>query len=93
MLKGGILLKKELEGYSLFMYSLRSLSMADKVKFIRDFFGYKITKGERHYSYGGLLKKLNGIKVNNSSFFVPSENFAVVDAYLKSKEVEFIVKK
>ncbi len=74
------------------MYSLKDISMKGKVKFIRDFLGYRITKGNTHYSYGGLLKKLDGIKINNNNFLVPSGNSAIVEAYLKSKGVDFIVK-
>ena len=38
---GGILQKKELANYSIFLYSFsKDMAAKDKVKFIRDFFGY-----------------------------------------------------
>ncbi len=64
----------------------------DKVRFIRDFFGYKISKNKKNYSYSGLLKKLNGVKISNNSFLVPKENQAIAEAYLQSRGVDFIVK-
>ena len=64
----------------------------DKVKFIRDFFGYRLAKNEKMYKYGGLLTKLGGKKISNNSFFVPSRNTIVVESYLKSRRVDFIVK-
>jgi hypothetical protein len=92
--KGGILLqKKEIEDYSLFLYSLKDITPKDKVKFIREFLGYSLSKNGKNYSYGGLLEKLKGIKVSNNSFLVPHENSSVVEAYLQSRGVSFVAKK
>jgi hypothetical protein len=65
----------------------------DKVRFIREFFGYRLSKNEKRYSYGGILEKLKGVKISNSSFLVPHENSDIIEAYLKSRGVDFVVKK
>ncbi len=85
--------KRELVGYSLFLYSFgKGIAPKDKVKFIRDFFGYQLTKNNRRYSYGGLLKKLGGIKISNNSFLITPNNNEVIKAYLESRGVNFVVK-
>jgi hypothetical protein len=90
---GGILQKRELIDYSLFLYSFnRDMAARDKVKFIREFFGYNLSRPGKNYSYGGLLQKLKGTKISNNSFIVPHENSAVVEAYLQSRGVDFVVK-
>jgi hypothetical protein len=91
---GGMLDKKEVVDYTLFLYSFPKTMLAkDKVKFIREFFGYNITKFGKDYSYGGLLQKLKGTKLSSSSFIVPHENASVVSAYLESRGVTFVTKK
>ena len=93
MNKGGNLLKKELVDYSFFLYSFsKDMAPKDKVKFIREFFGYRLNKNGRRYSYGGLLSQLNGTKISNSAFLIPKKNVSVIEAYLQSRGVEFVVK-
>ena len=85
--------KKELIDFSLFIYSFsKDTAPKDKVRFIREFFGYKLSKNEKRYSYGGLLEKLGGVKISNSAFFIPHKNVSVIEAYLKSRGVDFVVK-
>lgn len=87
--------KKELIGYSLFLYAFsRDMAPKDKVRFSREFLGYSLSrKTGKSYSYGGLLEKLKGIKISNSSFLVPHENSEIIEAYLNSRGVDFVVKK
>jgi|GEM_PF-5187675 len=87
-------LQSGISNYSLFLYSFARLTAPkDKVRFIREFFGYRLSKSGRSYSYGGLLQKLKGIKISNSSFLVPNQNAEIIEAYLKSRGVDFVVKK
>ena len=80
-------------GYSLFLYSFsKDMAPKDKVKFIRDFFGYKLSNNNTRYSYGGLLKKMEGIKISNNSFLIPPKSNDVIKAYLESRGVNFVVK-
>ena len=91
---GGILQKKELANYSIFLYSFsKDMAAKDKVKFIRDFFGYRLSKNEKRYCYGGLLKRLGGTKISNTSFLVPNRNTTIVEVYLNSRSIDFVVKK
>jgi hypothetical protein len=69
------------------------MTSKDKVKFIREFLGYNLSKNGKNYNYGGLLPKLKGIKISNNSFLIPHQNSAVVQAYLESRGVDFVVKK
>ncbi len=85
--------KKELTNYSLFLYTFpKDMAPKDKVKFLREFFGYHISKNGKSYSYGGLLKKLGGTKISNSSFLIPPRNTKIIEAYLQSRGVDFVVK-
>ena len=85
--------KEDLVNYNLFLYSFsRDMAPKDKVKFIRDFFGYKLTKSKKRYSYGGLLKKLNGVKISNNAFLIPKNESQIIEAYLNSRGVDFVVK-
>jgi len=82
----------DIKDNAVFVYSIKNLKQNDKVKFIREFFGYRLSKNEKRYSYGGLLEKLKGIKISDSIFFVPLKNKEIVKAYLESRKVEYIVK-
>lgn len=85
--------KVGLVGYSLFLYSFsKNTAPKEKVRFIRDFFGYKILKNKKKYSYYGLLRKLDGVKISNSIFSIPNKNSEIIKAYLESRGVNFIVK-
>jgi hypothetical protein len=91
---GGKLVEEELVDFSLILYSFnKNMLCKDKVKFIRDFFGYKISKNNKKYAYNGLLSKFKGIKISNSSFLIPHKNYSVVKAYLESRDIDFVVKK
>jgi hypothetical protein len=84
---------KSLAEHSLFLYSFsKDMQPKDKVKFIREFLGYKLSKNGKRYSYGGLLTKLGGTKISNNSFLVPNRNSKIIEAYLESRSVDFIVK-
>ena len=86
--------EKRLEEYSIFIYSFsKQAALKDKVKFIREFFGYGMSKNGRRYSYRGIISKLGGIKISNNSFMVPKEKAEIIEAYLRSHGVDFIVKK
>jgi hypothetical protein len=85
--------KEKLADYSLFIYSFsKDMIPKDKVKFIREFFGYKLSKNNRRYSYGGLLSKFGGNKISNNIFIAPKKNSQVIEAYLESRGVDFVVK-
>lgn len=87
------MLKKELKDYSLFIFSFnKNTAPRDKIKFMRYFFGYRSSKNSQMYAYSGLLKKLDGVKINNNSFMMPQKNTEVIKAYLESRGVDFIVK-
>lgn len=69
------------------------MAAKDKVRFIREFFGYRLLSGKKDYNYGGLLEKLKGIKISNNSFLIPHQNASVAEAYLTSRGVDFVAKK
>jgi hypothetical protein len=78
----------------LFIYSFnRDMAPRDKVKFIRELFGYRLSKNQKRYAYKGILQKLNGIKLSNNAFLVNKENSQIVQDYLESRGVDFVLKK
>ena len=84
---------KELIGHSLFLYSFNTdMAPRDKVKFIREFLGYRLSKNGKRYSYGGIRQKLGGTKISNNTFIAPAEKLSVIKAYLESRGVNFVVK-
>lgn len=84
--------KKDLADCRLFLYSFKDLAPKEKVKFLRDFFGYKQSKNNKEYSYLGLLDELNGAKLSKNTFLIPDKHSAKIKKYLKTKGVDFIVK-
>lgn len=79
--------------YSIVLYSFsRDMAAREKVKFIREFFGYGMMKNAKNYQYKGILQKLDGIKVSRSSFMIPPQNMPVVEAYLKMHKVDYVIK-
>lgn len=80
--------------HSIFVYSFsKGAALKDKVRFIRDFFGYRISKNGRNYQYKGIIHKLGGLKISNNSFVVPNNKSEIVEAYLRSYGVDFVVKR
>ena len=78
---------------SLFLYSFsKEMAAKDKVKFLREFFGYRLSQNGKRYAYGGLLKKFSGMKISNNTFLVPKRNTAIIKTYFESRGVEFVVK-
>jgi proline dehydrogenase len=76
-----------------FLKASLQLAEKNKVKFIREFLGYNLSKNGKRYNYGGLLEKLKGIRISDNSFLVPHQNSGVVEAYLQSRGVDFVAKK
>ena len=82
----------ELDKHSVVLYSIKELSAKEKVRFIREFNGYSITKSGRTYTYPGFLQSIKGRKMSNNLFIVPAEQTPPVEAYLKARGIVYAVK-
>ena len=57
--------------YHLFYYSLSDIKRKDKMKFIREAFGYSLKKGKKEYIQKGLIENINGEKLSPNTILVP----------------------
>src|SRR3989344_2962251 len=72
--------------YHLFYYSLSDIKRKDKMKFIREAFGYSLKKGKKEYIQKGLLENLNGEKLSPNTILIPSqETQTIKKLFLKYK--------
>ncbi len=66
---------KELPGktkhFIIFSYSLNNLKRKEKMKFIRNAFGYGIVKNKKEYNQKGLIDSFGGLKLSSNVILVP----------------------
>ena len=84
--------KEELQHYNLFTYSLSTLPQKDKVKVIRQLFGYKDKKNNKVYNHPGLTEKLSCIKLGQNVICVPVQNSIEISNFFISKGIKTDVK-
>ena len=63
---------------SLFYYSLSDIKRKDKMKFIREAFGYSLKKGKKEYIQKGLLENLKGEKLSSNTILIPSQETQII---------------
>ena len=72
--------------YHLFYYSLSDIKRKDKMKFIREAFGYSLKKGKKEYIQKGLIENINGEKLSPNTILVPSQEAQTIKKlFLKYK--------
>ncbi len=78
--------KEDAKHYAMFNYSLSGLPQKNKMRLIRQLFGYRIKKGKKVYEQTGYLKEIGG-KKPESCIFVPVEKSAEVQKLLNSFKI------
>ncbi|MBI2128728.1 nucleotidyltransferase domain-containing protein [Candidatus Woesearchaeota archaeon] len=78
---------ENLESHSLFEYSLKDFKQKDRVAFLRKLVGYKSSKKKKTYVHEGMIKKINGLKLENNNIIVPSKEAVVVQKFFTKKKV------
>ena len=78
------------EYYLLITPSFKKFSKSQKVKIWRNLYGYKQKVGKKVYKTEGLLKKLNGKRVENGIIVKMSNKKHIVD-FLNKKRVNYTV--
>ena len=84
--------KEQLKHYVLFIYSFKSFSQKQKVKFIRELFGYKNIKKNKVYEHKGLLQKTFSAKLAQNVILVPIENSLMFTNFFNSNKIRAEVK-
>ncbi|MBU0615985.1 MAG: hypothetical protein KJ601_07895 [Nanoarchaeota archaeon] len=82
-------MSKDLRQYALFLYSLSNLKQKDKVKTIRELFGYKDNKKGKVYSHSGMLESLECRKLGSNVICVPIEHTIKFSNFFNSKDIKF----
>ncbi len=67
-------LPKNIQHKILATFSLTSLSQNKKMKFLRQLYGYELSKKGKKYVQHGILQKYGGIKISPNSILIPLEN-------------------
>ena len=76
----------------LFYYSLQNLDRKNKMKFIRNFFGYGLKKGKKEYKQEGLLEKINGLKLGSNVVLVSSKDILKVKKIFSKFKIRYKIK-
>ena len=74
--------------YALFSYSLKSLQPKDKVKVIRELFGYKDKKKSKTYYHKGLVEELRGRKFGANVILIPREHALTISNYFGARQLK-----
>ena len=69
-------------------YEINKLKQKNKMKIIRELFGYKIKKNKKIYEKEGLIKRLKAEKIN-SGILTDKEGYKEVIEILKKKKVPY----
>lgn len=85
-------LPKGLGHYMLFSFRISKLSPKEKVRFIRQVYGYSSKKEKKTYSHEGLLSEVKGLKLNSGTVAVPTEIHQRFYDFIKKSGVVFTVK-
>jgi predicted nucleotidyltransferase len=70
--------------FAIFSYSLSKLDQKKKMRFLRNLFGYKTTKGKKKYIQPGILKAMIGEKIGPNAILVPVERSKEVREFMNS---------
>ncbi|MBU0628993.1 MAG: nucleotidyltransferase domain-containing protein [Nanoarchaeota archaeon] len=82
-------LPEDIKHYFLFYYSLRDLNRKNKMKFIRNLFGYRIMKDRKEYKQAGLLEKIGGSKLSSNAILVPLGDLSRVKKLFNDFKVKY----
>ena len=72
----------------LFSFNLKNLKPKDKVRFIRQLYGYKTKKGIKTYIQKGLLQKEKAVKLNPSTILIPVEAHQIFYNFFKKFKIQ-----
>lgn len=64
---------ENLKHFFLFYYSLNELKRKEKMRFIREVFGYSLKKNKKEYKHKGMLESINGMKLASNVILIPAE--------------------
>ncbi len=80
---------KNTEHHFLFYYSLKNLNRKNKMKFIRNMFGYALKKEKKEYKQPGLLEEIDGVKLAPNVVLIPLEDIAKVKNLFNEFNVKY----
>ncbi len=75
---------KEMQHRILATFSLNKIKQKDKMKLIRELYGYRLTKNGKIYYQKGFVEKYSGVKISSNAILIPVE---------KTKELREILSK
>jgi len=91
VLYGKILADEKVENSVLVSYDLSGLKQKNKMKVIRNLYGYTIKKGKKEYIQEGLLSKLKAERMSNA-ILIGLENYKEVLELLRENKVPVKIK-
>lgn len=85
-------LPEKLRHNMLFSFRLSHLEPKNKVKVLRQLYGYKTKKQKKVYTNEGLLDAVGGLKLNPSTIMVPLAHYKMIYDFFGKNKVEFRVR-
>ena len=79
----------ETKHYFLFYYSLNNLERKNKMKFIRNLFGYILKKDKKKYVQDGLLQEIRGLKLASNVILIPSNGILRIKSFFRKHKVSY----
>ncbi len=73
----------------LFYYSLNNISRKNKMKFIRQTFGYWLNRGKKRYEQEGFLKKVDGLKLGSNAILVPAQEAKKIKKIFENFKIKY----
>lgn len=74
--------------YVLVSYDMSALHPKDKVKFLRQLYGYSTKKGGKEYAEKGLLNDASGEKISQGTILVPASSSSKIHEFFRSRKIK-----
>jgi predicted nucleotidyltransferase len=82
-------LPEKTKQFILFYYSLNDLKRKDKMRFIRNAFGYTIIKNKKEYKQRGLLDSFGGLKLSSNVILIPIDETQKIKKLFNEYKIKY----
>lgn len=83
---------KDINHFVLINYKLSNLERKQKMKFIRELFGYNNLKKDKKYSHQGIIESIGGKKLSTNSLLIPISEVKIIKEIMKKYNVTPLIK-
>jgi hypothetical protein len=81
-------LPEGLRHWTMVSFETKRLKSKNKVRIIRNLYGYQTRKKTKIYAHDGIVKQLNGQKLGENLILIPIENHQKIQDFFRKEKIE-----